>query len=255
MGPAPFAPRSAFTLIETLLALAVLGLIAALIVPAMGSLRWEAAAERAQAEVTAALSDARSLARARSNPVVVTLRVAADGTHELWGAVLDAANLGALPGAETDETPEAPAPTMAGRRLGVLPDRCVLGPPKPAESSASPGGALTGANADVGGTSAASGSEAPEPLQLAVVFPDGTAMVPRAAVVLTASQGPGRPEAVFRLTINPWFAEARFARIEPPKAGESEAETPSGGPDATRGATPADAKPGAAREEEPGVAP
>lgn len=214
MGPAPFAPRSAFTLIEMLLALAVIGLIAALVIPAMGALKWEAAGERAQAEVVGAFSDARSLARGRSNPVVVTLRVAADGTHELWGAVLDAANLGPLPGAENDDEPDAPAPTMAGKRLAVLPERCVLGAPKAAEGAAAePESAAPAA------------AELPEPLQLAVVFPDGTAMAPVTPVVLTVPQGVGKPDAVYRLTINPWFAEVRFARVEPPKPGDAETST------------------------------
>lgn len=240
-GPAPFARRSAFTLIETLLALAILGLIAALIVPAMASLRWETAAEQAQAEVASAFSDARSLARAKSNPVVVTVRISPEGGYEVWGAVLESEDLGALPGAKADEDAEAPAPVRAGRRLGVLPPRCTIGAPRAVENST--GGA--GADSGAANAPAVSQPEMPEPLQLAVVFPDGTAMPATSAVVLTVPQGGSKAEAVFSLAINPWFAETSFTRVEPTKPGDpepaSDASTPAPGEPATsaeKGATP-----------------
>ena len=231
MGPAPFAHRSAFTLIETLLTLAVIGLIAALIVPAMASLRWEAAADRAQAEVVAALSDARSLSRSRSSPVLVTLRRAPDGAFELWGAVLDASNLGPLPG-DKDEGTDSP-PVKAGRRLGILPERCTLGAAKAADGSeSSPATGTRGSTTETAPTTsstsangaAGAGSELPEPLQLAVIFPDGTALVPRARIVLTIPQGPGKADLSFALAINPWFAEAQFTVILPSKSGETGAD-------------------------------
>jgi type II secretory pathway pseudopilin PulG len=231
MGHAP-AGRRSFTLVETLVTLALLIVLATLIVPAMASLKWEAATDRAQAEVIAALSDARSLARARSCPVVVTLRRSPEGTAELWGSAVDPAEMqAAVPDGRQGDQAAGDAPSevswpaaRAGRRFAILPERCTLAarptdPALPADDANAPARPPAANPAD---SAARPGGEAdlPESLQLAVVFPDGTALVPATPMMLTVPRGPGAPDRVFRLSVNPWFAEAAFTEVLPPSPAE-----------------------------------
>ena len=237
------AGRRAFTLVETLVTLALLIVLATLIVPAMASLKWEAVADRAQAEVVAGLADARSMARATACAVVVTIRRAPEGGAELWGSALGPAELQALASADSagdgsapsDPAPEAAAPARAGRRLAVLPERCTLAaarvdPAAPPSDTTDESAAPATPAADTP-TRGLAESDLPESLQVAVVFPDGTALVPATAMVLTVPKGPGSPDRVFRLTVNPWFAEARFAEVLPPAPQGSTTAEPEAKPD------------------------
>jgi type II secretory pathway pseudopilin PulG len=257
--------RAGFSLLETMLALVVVIMLATLVVPALTGLGSDARADRARAEIASAMSDARSLARARGMPVVVSVIagagseeeseivgvvVAAGGldreldamtagdAEETGGeaAALDAAEPTAGEGTE-DEAAEAAGNAAVGsakRRLGVLPAGCAVRFAAQ-EAAAGVGAAMTaesetgldaGADGAVkGATGAAAAGDAM--MMIAVVFPDGTAAVPgRKLELVVAGRGRGRGAArVFAIRMSPWFAEAAFAERTPAAAEGEEKET------------------------------
>jgi prepilin-type N-terminal cleavage/methylation domain-containing protein len=110
-APGRTANHSAFTLIETMLALVIVTMLATLVVPSLLSLRADATTDRAKAEITSALSDARSLARARSMPVIVSITAPdASGESELTGTVITAVeNIASSLSSTGDSAEESPS--------------------------------------------------------------------------------------------------------------------------------------------------
>lgn len=210
----------AFSLLETMAALAILAMIVALVVPAMASMLSDATGERAKGELTAAMADARSLARATSRPVAVSTRRDPGGEVEIVGVVLAKEN--ELASRIRNATPEHEAPEAesaepgengpAGKRLAVLPSRCVLTYTRAADAKA------------LGETDEA--RTPPAAVELAVVFPDGTASVSTRPIYLSV---PGSKAAeYFQVRVSTWFGETSFAPVAAETAaGEDETADPS----------------------------
>jgi type II secretory pathway pseudopilin PulG len=257
--------RAGFSLLETMLALVVVIMLATLVAPSLVSMTGDARADRARAEIASAMSDARSLARARGMPVVVSVIAGAGSQEEseIVGVVVaagglereldamtagDAEDAGAEAGApaagdtaagEADfgEAAEAAGNAAVGsakRRLGVLPAGCAVR--FAVEEAAAGAGAAPAAESETGldtgaeetakgATGAAAAGDAM--MMIAVVFPDGTAAVPgRKLELVVAGRGRGRGAArVFAIRMSPWFAEATFAERTPAAAGSEEKET------------------------------
>ena len=256
-APGRTGSTSAFTLIETMLALVIVTMLATLVVPSLLSLRADATTDRAKAEIAAALSDARSLARARSMPVIVSLAAPdASGESEITGTVLStvndiATNLDAASAASPDENTDDPAdepaaafnpaepqddfsvtvepsPAPTVRRLGILPGGCRLAYSTGADLKADTKNDATPEPKFSSDASAmARSTSVPATIMLAMVFPDGTASVPRRSLELTVSAARSKPR-VFAVRLSTWFAEATFSEIFP--FAETTTDTPS--PDA-----------------------
>lgn len=256
--------RWGFTMVETLLALVIVLMVVTLAVPSMLAITGDAAVERAKAEIAGALSDARSLARARGMPVVVSVLPGGLEESEIVGVVVAAAADG--DGAAADEEGDAadgaalgeedegaagtgealegmgevldgmggnPAVGSARRRLGMLPVGCVIGVEtgESAGLDAGTGSAVaetTGAGAlkkDAGRIGRSVGAGMGV---LAVVFPDGTAATPRRGLVMTIPAGRGATR-VFEVRVSSWFAEASFReRVAAGAAGEGESGSEAG---------------------------
>ena len=233
-APGRTANHSAFTLIETMLALVIVTMLATLVVPSLLSLRADATTDRAKAEITSALSDARSLARARSMPVIVSITAPdASGESELTGTVITAveniASSLSSTGDSAEESPsdsqedaaknpetdtpiaESPATPATTRRLGILPNGCRLAQVSKGDASSTTAGKSSTTSAS---TPAPAPTSIPASTMLAMVFPDGTASVPRRSLELTVAQTRRTPR-VFAVLLSPWFAEATFTEIFP----------------------------------------
>jgi type II secretory pathway pseudopilin PulG len=249
-APGRTACRSAFTLIETMLAFVIVTMLATLVVPSLLSLRSDATTDRAKAEITAALSDARSLARARSMPVIVSISAPdADGTSQITATVVtavqdiasslgnagDAAeeslgepediaapspDLNSPPNSPLDSPPAESPRTPSTRRLGILPNGCRLS--HVSKSDSSPSTTTTKQTNTPINIPAPASAASPASLMLAMVFPDGTASVPRRSLELSVAQ-PRTTPRIFSVLLSPWFAEATFTEVFP----NTEATAPS----------------------------
>jgi type II secretory pathway pseudopilin PulG len=233
-NPVPRVSRGiprAFSILELSLTLVLLLLLATLIIPALGTLRAEETADRAKAELAAALADARSLAQSRNAPVLVELAPpgAANAETELTATVLQSPEAAAAllapdepDGAagfavisDVSTSPEASPssePLPRPRRLALLP----LGVALTRQSGSTIDSSTLEPSSEPFEPDPATPAVAPTtPIPIALIFPDGTCapLAPSSRPLELSIPRPGRPPERLRVTINPWFSTPTFSDI------------------------------------------
>jgi Tfp pilus assembly protein FimT len=236
-NPVPRVARGiprAFSILELSLALVLLLLLATLIIPALGTLRAEETADRAKAELAAALSDARSLAQSRNAPILVEFASprAADAEPELTATLLQSPEAAAallapdepngaaaFDAASSASTPRemspSPQPSPKPRRLALLP----LGVTLARQSAPTVDSTTIEPSLEPFAPDPATPTAAPTtPIPLALIFPDGTCapLAPSSRPLELSIPRRGLPPERLRVTINPWFATPTFTEIVEP---------------------------------------
>lgn len=187
----------AFTIVEVLIALAIVGMLAAIVAAPMFSHMRGAEVEGAAARLQTALSDAQTEARESGRPVTVVAVVTEDGRTGLSTrhvASPDAESTQAKPGMEH-------AFARATRQVNLPQGVSIAGADRTPQPMRSIGGMAAPASED---------AESQDPAQertLAVFLPDGSAVVAGPIRVC------GKDGRASEVRINPWTGVAALAGV------------------------------------------
>ena len=215
--------RIGFTVLEVLIALAIIGMLAAIVVAPMSSHMRGAEVEGAAARVQTALSDAQTEARESGRPVTVVAVVGEDGRTGLSSRAV------AAPSAES-----APNPGMehafarATRRVNLPQGVTIASANRPAEPARSIGGMAAPASNEV------SDAGDDQERTLAVFLPDGSAVVAGPIRVC------GKDGRTSEVRVNPWTGVAALAGVttDPAPSGANKSQAPKGREDSANDSDP-----------------
>jgi type II secretion system protein H len=199
-----------FTVLEVLIALAIIGMLAAIVVAPMSSHMRGAEVEGAAARVQTALSDAQTEARESGRPVTVIAVVGEDGRTGLASRMVSAP--------ATDQAPAAPgmehAFARATRQVNLPQGVTIAGSERPVETARSIGGMAAPAR------NGATDSGDPQERTLAVFLPDGSAVVAGPIRVC------GKDGRTSEVRVNPWTGVAALGGVTNEDRGTRDAAAP-----------------------------